>query len=480
MAEPLPAPLRTMVDELARQPGVPPGAARDIEAAIASSPYLAAVMVDAANQQTLKRIGVSAEKHEGGHYDKDSGTVYLSVDSFTSKSLKERPRLDIITSTLGHETGHALTANARTLELQRFSDDVRAALNDGVGNASYVDLTRESQRYLDFTRRDEALAELVGLNALASRVSGGQANQFNRDEFLKRAAPTTSCVTLPEGSGKASLAAGISLRDDGMQLTGNRLKSPAVEAVAACHYDLGATLGRHGNSNYRNYYGPQVMATIAAAHADAAVGTTQAVPEVRLDLHRLKLDLAQVERNGVDLSTPSNSFGFTDTSHGKLEFKTVRDTGSGMDKAPKDTALEPPSRAPSQADSPGHPDHAAFEMFHRAAQADGRWSQAETRNLAAAGLAAVKADPTVGANLTGVVIGKAADGGTTLIGYASPHGPAGPHHHLAIDTGNAAQVPAEKSLDRVEQLNQQQAQQQAQAQTQGMEGPSQGGPKMTL
>lgn len=86
MAKPLPAQLRTMVDELASQPGVPPGAAHDIEAAIASSPYLAAVMVDAANQQTLKRIGVSAEKHEGGHYDKDSGTVYLSVDGFTSKA----------------------------------------------------------------------------------------------------------------------------------------------------------------------------------------------------------------------------------------------------------------------------------------------------------------------------------------------------------------------------------------------------------
>ncbi|WP_206411407.1 hypothetical protein [Lysobacter enzymogenes] len=476
MAKPLPSQLRTMVDAFASQPGIPPNAARDVEAAIASSPYLAVVMVDAANQQVLKRIGVSTEKHESGHYDKESGTVFLNVDRFIKTSINQQTRLDIIANTLGHETGHALTANARSLELQRFSHDVGAALNDGVGNASYVDLTRESQRYLDFTRRDKALAELVGLNALASRVSGGQADRFNKSEFLVRAAATTSCVKVADGTDKATLAPGIILREDGMQLTGNRFRSPAVEAVAACHYDQGATLGRRGDSNYRNYYGPQVLATVASAHADAALGTTQAVPEVRLDLHRLKLDLAQIERNGVDLGNAGNRFGFTDTSHGKLELKTVRDTSSERGKAPQDTVAE--RAAPMRADNPAHPDYAAFEMFQRAAQADGRWSQIEARNLAAAGLAAVKADPTVGANLSGVVIGLGADGRTNLIGYASPHGPAGPHHHLAIDAENAAQVPAQKSLERVEQLNQQQARQQAQAPTLGPDGPT--GPKMTL
>ena len=133
--------------------------------------------------------------------------------------------------------------------------------------------------------------------------------------------------------------------------------------------------------------------------------------------------------------------------------------------------------APVRADSPGHPDHPVFVMFHRAVTADGRWSEGEARNLAAAGLAAVKADPTVGANLTGVVIGRAADGSTSLIGYASPHGPAGPHHHLAINADNAARAPAEKSLERVEQLSQQQTPQHP---MQGLDAPSQSGPKMTL
>jgi len=482
MAEPMPSQLRALVDELARQKNIPPGAARDVETAILTSPYLARVMVDAANQKTLKHIGVTHDKHERGHYDSATGAVFVSVDSFTDKTVKVQARLDNIANTLGHETGHALTARQRTEEVSRLSTAIEIKLTEGVGNASYVDVTADAERYLNFTRGDEALSELIGMNSVASRVASTEPEGYTQARFLRRVDASTRCVDTNEDSLEAKLAPGIQLGPRGYQLTGHRFNSPAVEAVAACHYDQGATLGRSGDSNYRNYYGPSVLSTIAAAHAEAAKGTTQAVPEVRLDLKHLKLDLAQIERNAVDLGSPSKGFSFTDTSDGKLEWKTVRDTSTGpFNPPPKDVDIDAPAARPAfRADSPGHPDHRGFEMFHGAVKADGRWSEAEARNLAAAGLAAVKADPTVGANLTGVVIGKAADGGTNLIGYASPHGPAGPHHHLAIDAGNAAQVPAEKSLERVEQLNQQQALPQAQAQTQGVDGPSQGGPKMSL
>ena len=141
MAEPLPAQLRALVDELGRQKGPPSGAVRDVEAAITSSPYLAHVMVDAVNQKTLNHIGLSIDKHEGGHYDEDTGTVFISVDSFSGSHRLHEARLDVLTGVLGHETGHALTANARSLEIQRLSSAVEAALNDGTGNVSHVDLT---------------------------------------------------------------------------------------------------------------------------------------------------------------------------------------------------------------------------------------------------------------------------------------------------------------------------------------------------
>lgn len=472
MAEPLPPQLRSLVDEFAKQKGLPPNAAQDVEAAIASSPYLASVMADAVNQKTLKNIGVSAANHEGGHYDKQTATIFVSAETFTHKDAKPQTRIDNITSTLGHETGHALTEKARSAEIDRLSTAIEIKLTEGLGNASKVDVTPEVGRYLDFTRNDEALSELISMNSVASRIAS-QSGGYNEKEFLRRMDASTQCIERKENARHAELAAGIKLSEHGLQFTGNRFKSPAVEAVAACHYDQGATLGRHGDSNYRNYYGPSVLAPIAAVHADVAKGTTQAVPDVHIDLRHLKLDLAQIERNGVDLPGTSKSFSFTDISDGKLAWKTVNDTSAGTPQpTPKDVDIEASAaRSAFRADSPGHPDHRAFEMFHRAAQADGRWNQTEARNLAAAGLAAVKADPVVGQNLSGVVIGRGADGAPNLIGYASPHGPAGPHHHLAVEASAAAQVPVEKSLGRIEQLNQQQAQQQEQLVVQGLAAP---------
>lgn len=72
------------------------------------------------------------------------------------------------------------------------------------------------------------------------------------------------------------------------------------------------------------------------------------------------------------------------------------------------------------------------------------------------------------------------DGSVQVFGFSSPHGPQGPHHHVGVGAAAAAQAPADKSLDRVEQLNQQHQQAQQQAQSQSMETPAQGGPKMTL
>lgn len=482
MAKPMPSRLRSLVDEFAGQTGLPPNAANDVEAAIASSPYLVHVMSDAAERKTLKHIGITSENNEGGHYDAETGTVFIARGRFTDTAVKHRERVDNIASVLGHETGHALTQQARAAEIERLSTAIEIKLTDGLGSASNVDVTPEVERYLNFTRHDEALSELIGMNSVASRVASTQAGGYTRASFLQRVDASTDCVKYDEASLKTRLAAGIQLSPHGFQLTGNRFKSPAVEAVAACHYDQGATLGRNGDSNYRNHYGPGVLATIAAVHAGVAKGTTQAVPDIHLDLKHLKLDLAQIERNGVDLPGAAKSFGFTDTSDGRLAWKTVNDTSAGMPKpAPKDAGVEnTAAHRAFRADSPGHPDYPTFEMFHRAAQADGRWSQAEARNLAAAGLAAVKADPTVGPNLSGVVIGQGADGATNLIGYASPHGPMGPHHHLALEADAAARMPAQQSLDRVEQFNQQQAQQQAQAQTHAMDGPSQRGPKIPL
>jgi len=472
--------IRPLIEELAQKKGLPPSAVADIEATIASSPYLSNVMVAAIQNGSLKHLDTTNEPFQSGHYQQSTGTIHLNTSNFDAKSFDNASaRRDNLAVVIGHEAGHALLADAS--ERERYAlrynmgETIRTASQDGTS----ADLTGPANRYVSFMRRNEAMAELVGMNALASRTTGTD-GAFDRAEFLRRADPSTPCVD------KGTLAPGITLSPAGIQVIGKQFRtSPAIEAVAACYTDPGASIGQHGDSSYRDTHGTYVMKMAASELDGYAKGTTMHVPSIELDMATLKLDPNRIERAGLDLGGVGRSFSYVDTSNGRREYESVSHTqtqsaAETSHRLDSSAHAQSPSAPQFRADSAGHPDHTAFEMFHRAAQADGRWSQAEARNLAAAGLAAVKADPAVGQNLSGAVIGKGADGSPNLIGYASPHGPAGPHHHLSVEANIAAQVPAEKSLDRVEQLNQQQAQQQAQTQTQAMEGPSQGGPKMTL
>ncbi|MBN7134904.1 hypothetical protein A7A76_09050 [Lysobacter enzymogenes] len=300
------------------------------------------------------------------------------------------------------------------------------------------------------------------MNALASRVREQNGGAFDRKDFLARADATTHCIN-PGNGGAPAFARDIRMSDDGLIYAGSiplvadkHNPNPNREAVALCHFDLSAKaadLGRAGGSDYQNYY-----ASRAVTSASNMLRGWENPAQVSLDLERLKLDPALIERNGLNLGGPGKIFSFIDTSKGGMEWKTLHNTKTESSPLTPDVAPEPRAL---RADCPGHPDHATFEMFHRAVQAEGRWSQAETRNLAAAGLAAAKADPILGNQLTGAVVGAAdASGNVHVFGYSSPHGTQGPHHHVGIDACVAAQIPAERSLDRVEQLNHQAQQQQ--------------------
>lgn len=125
--------LQKLTDEL------PANRRTEIEAAIASSPYLRQIMTEAVSAGTLEHIRMGAAgANEGGHYDDQSRAIYLSPDTFAAFSKQEK-RLDAITSTLGHETGHALNAEQTRKNLYfvtgSITDQIRAA------EGSAVDMT---------------------------------------------------------------------------------------------------------------------------------------------------------------------------------------------------------------------------------------------------------------------------------------------------------------------------------------------------
>ncbi|MEI2455985.1 MULTISPECIES: XVIPCD domain-containing protein [Lysobacter] len=447
------AEIRPLLEDLAHQDGLPPNAVSDLEATIASSPYLQNVMASAIKGGTLKHLAITDAPHEGGRYVGSSGTINLDVDNFNSSQsrslLAHRDNLAVV---LGHEAGHALLADAELRERYKLSyettDAIRAASRDGTA----ADLTASVERYLSFTRRNEALAELIGLNSLASRTTGGVAAAFDRDKFLARADPSTPCIE------NGILAKGIALGEGGIQFTGNKLVSPAVEAVAQCYTDNASSLGQHGDSGYRAYYGGGLMETLYEARREYAKGTTMHVPDIELDLAKLKLDPRKIERAGVDLGGRGNSFDFVDTSAGRREYESVSHTHSGRSTQstnPREPVArnETPDAPTFRADHPDHPDHPAFDSIRATVRADGRWDDAQSSNIAAALLREHKADP-LSHRLDRVVIGNTtAQGETNVFAVYAPHGDKDPFFTTRVEMNAAAQIPAERNLEQVEQIN---------------------------
>ncbi|MGO4261752.1 XVIPCD domain-containing protein [Lysobacter sp. TAB13] len=468
------AEIRPLLEELSQKDGLPPSAIADLEATIGSSPYLANVMSAAIESGALKHLAIASNPHEAGRYEALTGTINLDPDNFDSDQWRGAAnRRDNLAVVLGHETGHALLGKAQMEESYRFDYDVTTAIREASRDKLSADLTEPAGRYMEFMRRNEALAELVGMNSLASRTSGGRAESFNRQDFLHRADPSTPCVD------NGVLAKGIALSQGGIQLTGKKLNSPAVEAVAYCYTDSGSSLGQHGDSGYRAYYGSGVMETIYEAHRDYAKGTSMHVPDIELDMAKLQLDPRKIERVGLDLDGKGNSFSYIDISHGRYEREAV--THTSPDSKPSHQPREAtasvgrPADRPVRADQPQHPDYQAFDTIRSAVRADGRWNEEQSANIAADLLRAHKADP-LSPRLDQVYIGNpTGTGQTNVFAVYAPHGNRDPMFYSHVDADVSAQIPAQRSLDQVEQINRQQAQERAQARQQA-ESQSQAGP----
>lgn len=353
--------LQHLTDEL------PPSKRAEIEEAVASSPHLRQSMTEAVNAGTLEhiRLGV-AGANEGGHYDDGKRAIYLSPETFTEFPRKEK-RLDAITSTLGHETGHALYAEKASKELYfttgSITNGIRAA-----GPGGEFDATGLVGAYIRNARRNEAQAEMHGWDALASRLENLQGKPPSRKDMLERVNSSTACVHgLP---GKAELEAGIVLDAD-MYMSNTRLPKAGpinLEPVAQCHFDNSrASLGAGGAANYTNYYGAYLVQQLA----DDTRNWVNP-PTIRLDMEKLGLDKVQLESTGLRVG--NDGFQLVDTSQGKYKPMTLRSSGSGIQGTPdaQEPALAGASPSVPSAPLMTDPSHAAHGMYLRAQGALGQ------------------------------------------------------------------------------------------------------------
>lgn len=450
-----------LLSQLPQDPRLPKGAESIIRQAIVESPYLHALLGNAAGEKQIGAIRVSYGEHNGGHFETGQngqpGTVYISATNFTQWS--GNARLGLITEVLGHEGMHGVLTSYRQDALAEFNLAYGNAMTQAYRNFDErVDVTEPVRQYLDGGRREEAMAEISGLRALNSRNRNLSPDASEAELERQLAQDSTSrCI---DRSGRApQLAAGITYEDltKGPYQDGPRL-TPAVER---CFYDGSGTLGRNGDSDYRNYYGTSPISSIAQGYEGLWRGRAPA--EIRVDLHELGLDPRQLERNGLDLGN-AKVFPIIDLGkegYGRIELNNTADLTQRprdkSDRAVGDAAAAVPRLSPD--------DQALLNQIRSKVEildkANGRTFDETSERMSASLLASAKdagitrADHVVLSRQT--ANSPAAQNIFVVQGDMSD--PAALRTHMA--TADAAQRPVQESLGQVEAIGQRQAHEQA-------------------
>ncbi|MBB3889142.1 XVIPCD domain-containing protein [Xanthomonas campestris pv. campestris] len=464
--------IERMLQETEQQSSLSPGAAKDLREAVESSPYLVEVMTKAIDNGDLEHIRFAHTHNEGGHYNHAEKTISVNADVLQRPARSER--IDQLTGVLGHETGHALMARSNEISTYKLSYRIDEALKEGAryGDAT-VDITPLAKDYINASRENEALAELVSMNSVASRVKHQDPNVTDA-ELLHRLDPTTPCVT------NGRLAQGIQMDAQGIQHTDNRIDSPAISAVAICQFDQsGKGLGTLGRSDYNAYYLSYAVSAGAAVSRDLDRASSQPIPSLGLNLKELGASAEEIQAAGVSLGGQGKTFGFTDTSGRQLRPSEVRQVGKG-DAGQPDLAPQPISRDQAVlADSPAHPDHSTYQQIHSWVRGTGNWNDEETRNVSAA-LYKQQVDDPLLKRVDRVTGGLGNDGAQNVVAIYAPHGvDKAPQFHAHVDGREASQQPAQQNLQQAEVIKQDQVRQQQVEQTQQQTAQQEQGPTMT-
>jgi len=451
--------IEPLLADLKSDKQLPRGAEEAVRRAIAESPYLNNLLANAAKEGQVERIAISYGHHNGGHFQdatKDSPpTIFVSASNF--KRFRHAELVDRLTEVLGHETMHGVLSDERGKALAEFkntyADELEAAHASRSGT---VNLTEPVRKFLEKGRQDEALSEVSGLRAMDSRLrhlhpslGDGELESLLAERSLSR------CIRT-DGDSRA-LAQGVSY-----EALSNRPDGTSVQltkGVEQCFYDGKGSLGRFGDSDYRNYYGTYPLSVIGSGHA--YLTEVRKAPDIRIDLHELGLDPKQLERNGLNFGG-AKELAVADYGKNGLGWVQLRNTGSASVTAPP--IAEVPERAATTS-ALSTSDQTLLDQIGSKVgqldQANGRTFDETSERMSASLLAAAKdagitqADHVVLSKQTAtspaaqnifVVQGDLAD-------------PAALRIHLA--TADAAQRPVQESMSQVEAIGQRQVREQA-------------------
>jgi len=464
---------QALLDDFAKQPGVKPGMVDDMRAAMQTSPVLheelAATL--ASDPSAVRAIRLApAGTNAGGFYDATKGTIHILDENFDRGARKDPERVDLITGVMAHELGHAQRRQAVADAGIKLDYEVSEALREV--QAPQLDLTSPFARYLGAMKGEEAQAEMLGINAVSSRVTAQLGPNASEAEVLGRIAATTSCV-IEQPNQTFGWADGLQVNDQ-HQIIGRTPQNLAETvdgfrntlAMAECFASHAhKSLGAGGQSNYASYYGTYVVGVVQEAARDLRLDS---LPPIALDFKALGIDAAQLESN-----RPHLAYGpmvLVDTSDGQQRAVALRG-GPAQPEAPDNPRPTMAIRDPALLETlQGH--CAALGQEHG-------WSAEHVNRASSALYAQCQAESVTRiGGVTFGIKGSQAEAGDNLWAYGRQ--PNGVDDRVYVGTREAMATPADESLKRAHAIKQQQALEQQQYHQQQQQTQQQAGPSLTL
>lgn len=318
---------------------------RVLEASLRSSPELNRAMTSAVANERVVGLHFLPSHAPGSAlawYDPTSREIGFRRDLLDPQITRDS--LDRVTHAFGHEISHAQQSKTVYAERQALIGEIWKVAESGARPRDYTALV---ERYDAFQRRNEARAELDGLNMLADRVRNETDTPFSIDKLARRSEALSACAERSAG-GKYSLNPNLTFDPKTHSLP---VTAQNIEAVAQCFYDLERTRDGYPESNKAEAIGLVADAEFRARKQDP----DRSFHDVRIDLAKLDLDPATLQKQSIHLG-PFRDGPFEFTDSGNKRVVEVQHTAGQPSGRP---ALSPDAD-PSQSQ---HRDHDLLEQI---------------------------------------------------------------------------------------------------------------------
>lgn len=302
--------LTGMLNDLASRGAASARAATQLRKALAGSPSLVERFQRAIQTGQLKRIELlSNDAAEFAHMTLD-GT--LRIRESATVGVSDVQKMDVLRSALGHEIAHGLYTDF----YKDYAAVTYAAANLAQNGGPVRDYTKLIGNYLASARRNEAVANIGGWNAVVSQMNADNGGKpLVRSEVMERMRQAMPESFEQVSPGVFELRSGITLTAD-MRINAGIASN--VEAFARDHFDRGSSsLGPGKDVNYLHYYAAGIISYVLSAEMDFNHGEGQS--GVHINLGQLGLVESMLERAGLYFNGSSDYFHFTNTGGSPLD-----------------------------------------------------------------------------------------------------------------------------------------------------------------